>query len=41
MIGGKDKFINLKKYDGGLFKFVGEETTPICGIGSISIDGKH
>lgn len=41
MNGDKDKFINLKKYDGGLVKFAGEEATPICGVGSISIDGKH
>lgn len=37
----KDKFITLKKYDGGSVKFVGEEVALIYEIGSISIDGKH
>lgn len=31
----------LTQYDGGLVKFIGEEVAPICGIRSISIDGKH
>lgn len=41
MTGDKEKFINHEKYDGGSMKFVGEEVAPICGIGSITIDGKH
>lgn len=41
MIGDKDKFINLNKYDGGSVKFVGEDGTTIRGIRSVSIDGKH
>ncbi|XP_057847721.1 uncharacterized protein LOC131057584 [Cryptomeria japonica] len=39
MTGDRNKFINLEKYDGGLVKFGEEEYTPICGKGSISIDG--
>lgn len=41
MTGDKEKFINLKKYDGGSVKSIGEEATPICRMGSILIDGKH
>lgn len=41
MIGDKGKLIYLEKYDGGSVKFAGEEATPICGKGSITIDGKH
>lgn len=37
----RDKFINLKKYDGGSMKILGEEVATICGIGSILVDSKH
>lgn len=37
----KDRFINLKGYDSGSVKFVREDGATICGIGSVSIDGKH
>lgn len=41
MTGDKNKFITLKKYDGGSVKFAREEVAQICGIGSILIHGKH
>lgn len=41
MAGDKGNFIDFEKYDGGSVKFVGEEVAPICGKGTISIDGKH
>lgn len=41
MNGGKSKFAKLEKYDGGLVMFGDDTGTKICGIGSVSFDGKH
>lgn len=41
MIGDKSKFTSLKKLNGGSVKFNNNNTTRICGKGSLSIDGKY
>lgn len=37
----KDRIINLKKYDGGSVKVVGEDEVAIRGNRSVSIDGQY
>lgn len=41
MTGDKSEFFKLDKYDGGLGMFGDDTGAKICGIGSISFDGKH
>lgn len=41
MTGEKSKFVKPKKYDGGLVIFGDDSGAKICGIRSISLDGKN